>query len=91
MTMNPTRRVGTYLNHDRRMKLTDAQIGEIRTRYWEGGALQQALADEFGVSQGAICLIIHNRSRRGAPRSRAIAVATETDAGHPTFASDPLP
>ncbi len=39
-------------------KLADDQVREIRTRYAAGGIPQQALADEFGVSNQLISLII---------------------------------
>lgn len=45
-------------------KLTDAQAAEIRARYKAGGISQQALGDEFGVSQGAISLIVLGRTYR---------------------------
>lgn len=48
-----------------RSKLTLAQVAEIRTRYAAGGISQQALGDEFGVSQFAVSQIV--RGKRYAP------------------------
>ena len=39
-------------------KLTDDDVREIRTRYANGGLSQEKLAEEYGVSQVAIGLII---------------------------------
>lgn len=42
-------------------KLTEAQVLEIRTRYVPRAVTQQALADEFGVSQHVISSIIRRK------------------------------
>ena len=39
-------------------KLTEAQVREIRQRYAAGGVSQQALGDEYGMSQTGIGLIV---------------------------------
>jgi hypothetical protein len=44
-----------------RSKLTLAQVAEIRTRYAAGGVSQQALGDEFGVSQFAVSQIVRGK------------------------------
>ena len=44
-------------------KLTDKQVIEIRERYAAGGISQCALADEYGVVQSRISLIVNNKSR----------------------------
>lgn len=41
-----------------RAKLTQTQADEIRARYAAGGVSQQALADEYGVSQNAVSKIV---------------------------------
>jgi len=43
-------------------RLTEAQVGEIRRRYAEGGVSQDALAAEFSVSQAQIWNIVRGRS-----------------------------
>lgn len=47
-------------------KLTDAQVRQIRVRYEAGGVSQRALADEYGVSQAAISLVVHSKRRAAA-------------------------
>lgn len=44
-----------------RAKLTQQLAGEIRCRYGAGGVSQQALADEYGVSQFAVSQVILGR------------------------------
>lgn len=53
-------RDGTALRGERhgQAKLTAEQVQEIRIRYASGGALQQTLADEYGVQQAAISKIV---------------------------------
>jgi hypothetical protein len=47
-----------------RAKLTDAQALEIIARYGPGGIIsQQALADEYGVAQPSISLILRGKRR----------------------------
>lgn len=41
-------------------KLTAAQVAEVRRRYAAGGISQQALADEFGVSQTGVSLLLRS-------------------------------
>lgn len=76
--MNPEHhRIGTHLdnNQDRMVKgrsshgerhyahkLTGAQVAEIRSRYKPGVVTQQALADEYGVSQQVISGIVRGKS-----------------------------
>lgn len=43
-------------------KLTDAQAGEIRSRYAAGNISQKALGAEYGVSSGAVSQIVRNRT-----------------------------
>lgn len=50
------------------VKLTDAQVEEIRRRYAAGGIKQRDLASEFGVSQQLVGLIAQGRRRRVASR-----------------------
>lgn len=45
------------------MKVTTEQIEEIRRRYAQGGISQDALADEYGISQGQVWRIINNQRR----------------------------
>lgn len=45
-------------------KLGDYEISEICDRYSGGGITQSALAHEFGVSQAAICRVVHLRATR---------------------------
>lgn len=42
-------------------KLTAKQVKQIRTRYAAGAATQTQLAHEYGVTQSAIWLIVHNK------------------------------
>ena len=42
-------------------KLTEEQVADIRHRYAAGGVTQRELADEFGVVEGCIWNIVHNR------------------------------
>jgi hypothetical protein len=55
-----------YLLNDRRKKLTDEQVVEIRRRYKTSDVKQQTLADEYGVSQRLICLIVRDQIRKNA-------------------------
>ena len=43
-------------------KLTEDVVREIRRRYAQGGISQQALADEYGVSQSKISDAIHRKT-----------------------------
>jgi hypothetical protein len=45
-------------------KLTEAAVCEIRSRYASGDSTQQELADEFGVTNGNISVIINRKSWR---------------------------
>jgi len=45
-----------------RHKVTARQVDEIRVRYAAGGVTQQALADEYGLTQSAISAIVRRRS-----------------------------
>lgn len=45
-------------------KLTDSDVKAIRQRYAAGGAVQQFLADEYGVTHQAISLIITRKKWR---------------------------
>jgi hypothetical protein len=42
-------------------KLTEEKAAEIRKRYAAGGVTQAQLADEYGVVEGCIGNVIHNR------------------------------
>jgi len=53
---------------DHRMKLTAAQVAEIRRRYARQGVLQRELAREFGVAQTTISQIIALKIHRASPR-----------------------
>lgn len=44
------------------VKLTDAQVREIRRRF-EAGAVQSHLADEFGISGAQVGNIVHGKQR----------------------------
>lgn len=46
-----------------RMRVTDAQVRQIRRRY-EKGESQQAIADRFGISQTQVSRIIRGENRR---------------------------
>ena len=48
-------------------KLTEAQVAAIRSRYASGGVSQQALADEYGVSQHVVHLVIRRKTWRHVP------------------------
>lgn len=41
----------------RQAKVTEKMVREIRTRYAQGTISQSQLAEEFGISQSAICMI----------------------------------
>ena len=43
-------------------KLTEEQVRSIRVRYVAGGVTQQELADEYGVSQTAVGLIVRHKN-----------------------------
>lgn len=53
---------------DHRLKLTAAQVAEIRRRYARKGVLQRELAREFGVAQTTISQIIAQKIHRASPR-----------------------
>ena len=57
-----TRRNNT-IEQVRPVKLTDAQVAEIRTAYASGGVSQRALAGRFGVTQTQIHNIIRRKQR----------------------------
>ena len=44
-------------------KLTDDAVRALRARYAAGGVTQQALADEYGVTQGVVSNIVNRRAR----------------------------
>jgi hypothetical protein len=46
-------------------KVTDDQAREIARRYAAGGVSQQSLADEFGISQSGVSLIVKRAQREG--------------------------
>ena len=46
-----------------RSKLTDHDVASIKTRFNEAGLTQQQLADEFGVSQSTISMIVNDKRR----------------------------
>jgi DNA invertase Pin-like site-specific DNA recombinase len=48
-------------------KLTDAAAAEIRRLYWSGMVSQQALADEYGVSQKAVWRIVNGKGYASEP------------------------
>lgn len=45
--------------YDRRVKLTDKQREEIRSRYRTGNVTQQKLADEYGVSRRLVIFVLY--------------------------------
>jgi len=62
--INHQRGRGTDMNAmwSKMMKLTEADVREIRTRYGEGHLTQTALADEYGVCQAHISDVISGAS-----------------------------
>ena len=46
------------------VRLTDAQVAEIRQRYAEGGVSQKSLAFEFGVCQQLVSLLVRFERRQ---------------------------
>jgi len=62
--INHQRGRGTDMNamRSKMMKLTEADVREIRTRYGEGHLTQTALADEYGVCQAHISDVISGAS-----------------------------
>lgn len=64
-TLSPRATMGPPLDH--RKKLTDAEVVEIRRRYFGERVRQQALAEEYGVSQTQISLIVRYKSRWSGP------------------------
>lgn len=50
-------------------KLTDEDIQDIYDRYHAGGVLQRELAEERGVAQGLISMIVNGRHRKTALRT----------------------
>lgn len=46
-----------------RVKLTDAQVQEVKERYASGGVTQQQLAKDYGVSQYTISRVVNGKSR----------------------------
>lgn len=44
-------------------RLTDEQVAQIRARYAGGGVYQKDLAEEYGVSQQLVSLIVRSRRR----------------------------
>lgn len=65
---------GRTLNGENKIqhKLTDEQVGQIRSRYAAGGISQSSLASEFGVSQQLVSDLV-----RGTRRSIATRVKPE--------------
>lgn len=65
------------LNGERRpqAKLTDTQVEEIRARHAAGGITHNALAEEYGVSQPAISLIISGKRRSSPTYAGPVPVA----------------
>lgn len=49
------------------MKLTDAQVGELRHAAIHGGTRLAALAARYGISQTLTSNIVHGKARRKAP------------------------
>jgi len=60
----PTEWKRTGWKRSPRMKLTDEQVQEIRTRYAAGGVTQRALAAEYGIDQGYLCALVKRRDRK---------------------------
>lgn len=48
-------------------KLTDDQVRSIRQRYRAGGETHKALAQEFGVSQTVVCMMLAGTTYRDVP------------------------
>lgn len=65
------RRVANGERKASQVKLSDAQVREVRLRYRAGGITQRALAEEYGVSQQLIGLIATGR-RRAHPTNPSI-------------------
>lgn len=51
----------------RRLKLDDQQQNKIRKLYRTGKFSQAVLAEQFGVSQPYVCIIIHGGRQASAP------------------------
>lgn len=52
--------------------LTDEQVIEMRRRYAAGGIQQRALADEYGVTSGAVANIVNGKSWTHLPMPEAL-------------------
>lgn len=59
--MDKSRQQGCCKNNQ---KLTAGQAAAIRARYVPGRVTMKSLAEEYGVSVSAICLIVHRRNWR---------------------------
>jgi DNA-binding transcriptional regulator LsrR (DeoR family) len=44
-------------------RLSDVQVAEIRLRYSQGGVKQRELAEEFGVGQQLVSMIVAGKRR----------------------------
>lgn len=64
-----------------RTKLTAGQVDALRSRHAAGGATQQDLADEFGVSQGLVSKILRGEVWAGNPFCQVCG--TEFEREHP--------
>src|SRR3954467_6065151 len=60
------------------MRLTDAQVAEIRALHVEGGGGASALADRFGVSRSYVHDLLRGRAR---PAVTAPAAPVESSGG----------
>jgi len=65
---------------DRRQKLTENDIAEIRRSYEAGERTQVELARAFGVTQAHICSIVNNKSRVSMRNAGFIKASEKTDA-----------
>lgn len=67
--------VTPQVNSQRRKnaRLTPEKVAEIRRRYAAGGISQAALAREYGIGSGQMCLIVNNKSWASPSRPRQSA------------------
>ncbi len=56
---------GNYVPHPIKTKLDASSVSEIRRRFSAGGITQTALAEEFGVTQSSISLLLHHHTWKG--------------------------
>lgn len=60
--MERGRQAPEFGEHNPSVKVTSAEVAEIRARWRAGGSItQQQLADEYGLSQGQVCKIVNGQ------------------------------